>query len=352
MGTRSSTSSRGSGPVNAKPINPHPPGSVAAQQWDAAQAEYENSQLAKDRQAQEAAAAAEAEKQRKALMLEETQKRFEGYTPEQIKSVAGTGPEELQKTLAMRESALQGFAAPELAAMQAQMAAGQQAGQQQRERALQAALAQRGVQGGAAAALQAQMAQRAYQEKGAMDQEMMLRQAQRQREALGEYEGSVMGAFQREQERQFQELSARLAAEQAYQAQLALEAQQKEAETYATGQKEAAEAGGKIICTELYQQGLMDKAIFEADQAFGKLQDADVMAGYHAWAETVVGWMKASPAVTRIVYLIATPWSKQMAFQMGVEAKPNLIGKALMLFGVPMCKLIGKLKAKKVSYGY
>lgn len=294
---------------------------------------------------------AELEGQKKASQ-EEIKKRFEGYIPEQIKSVAGTGPEELQKTLAMRESALQGFAAPELAAMQAQMAAGQQAGQQQRERALQAALAQRGVQGGAAAALQAQMAQRAYQEKGAMDQEMMLRQAQRQREALGEYEGSVMGAFQREQERQFQELSARLAAEQAFQAEQALASQREEAEIYAKGQERAAAAGGKIICTELYHQGLMDKTIFEADQEFGKLQDPEVMAGYHAWAETVVKWMKASPVVTHIVYLIATPWSKQMAFQMGVEAKPNLIGKALMLFGVPMCKVIGKLKAKKVAHGY
>lgn len=284
--------------------------------------------------------------------LEEIQKRFQGYTPAPITSVSKTGPEELQKTLKQREEALKGFESSELAAMQAQMAAGQQAGQQQRERALQAALAQRGVQGGAAAALQAQMAQRAYQEKGAMDQEMMLRQAQRQREALGEYEASVMDAFQREQERQFQELSARLAAEEAFQAEQALGSQREEAEIYAKGQERAAAAGGKIICTELYHQGLMDKTIFEADQAFGKLQDPEVMAGYHAWAETVVGWMKASPTVTRIVYLIATPWSKQMAFQMGVEARPNLIGKALMLFGVPMCKLIGKLNAKKVAHGY
>jgi len=344
MGTRTSTSSAGQ--------NPYERGTGSYSQWEFEQKQKAESEAEKQRKAQEDAAAAQAEKERKALMLEETQKRFEGYTPEQIASVATTGSIEQQETLAKRKSALEGYNAPELAAMQAQMAAGQQAGQQQRERALQAALAQRGVQGGAAAALQAQMAQRAYQEKGAMDQEMMLRQAQRQREALGEYEGAVQTAYQNEQERQFQELSAKLAAEQAYQAQLALEAQQQEAETYAQGQKEAAEAGGKIICTELYQQGLMDKTIYEADQAFGKLQDPEVMAGYHAWAQTVVGWMKASPTVTYITCIIATPWAKQMAYEMGVGSKPNLVGKIMMLVGLPVCRLIGKLKAKKVAHGY
>jgi hypothetical protein len=321
--------------------------------YDAAKASVKSQEeAASQQQRQTQVAADEDKKAADKAALEEIQKRFEGYTPEQIASVATTGAIEQQETLAKRKSALEGYNAPELAAMQAQMATGQQAGQQQRERALQAALAQRGVQGGAAAALQAQMAQRAYMEKGAMDQEMMLKQAQRQREALGEYEGSVQTAYQNEQERLFQELSAKLAAEQAFQAEQALASQREEAEIYAQGQEDAAASGGKIICTELYQQGLMDKAIFEADQAFGKLQDADVIAGYHAWAETVVGWMKASQTVTRITYVIAMPWAKQMAYEMGVESKPNVIGKIMMTGGLPICRFIGKLKAKRVAHGY
>jgi hypothetical protein len=57
--------------------------------------------------------------------------RFEGYRPEEIKSVAAVGPQEMQETLAQRKSGLAGYQAPELEAMRAQMAAGQQAGQQQ-----------------------------------------------------------------------------------------------------------------------------------------------------------------------------------------------------------------------------
>lgn len=295
------------------------------------------------------AAADQAEKERKAKMLEDIQKRYEGYTPKKIETVAGAGPIEMQETLAKRKSALAGYSAPELAGMQAQVAAGQQAAQQQRERALQSALAQRNIQGGTAAALQAQMAQKAYQEKALMDQEMMMKQVERQRQALGEYERSVGGSLQTEQQKQFQELSARLAAEQAYQAQLALESQQKEAEIYAKGQKEAAQQG-KVICTELYNQGLMDRLVYEADQDFGKLQDYDVMLGYYTWAQYVVRWMKASSIVTNIVYCIATPWSQEMAFRMGGKSKPNFIGKILMTVGIPTCRIIGKYKAKRLIH--
>jgi hypothetical protein len=54
--------------------------------------------------------------------IAELQKRFEGYKPEEIKRVADVGPEEMKDILARRQSALAGFQAPELAAMQAQMA--------------------------------------------------------------------------------------------------------------------------------------------------------------------------------------------------------------------------------------
>lgn len=330
----------------AKKKNPHPPGSYEYNMWEAAQKAAADMEADKQREAQESAAAAEAEKQRKATMLQETQERFQGYTPEQIASVKGTGPQEVQDILAQRERGLAGYQAPELEAMRAQMAAGQQAGQQQRERALQAALAQRGIQGGSAAALQAQLAQQAYREKGQADTEMLLRQAERQRQALGEYEQGVMGSYQMAQERQFQELATKLAAEQAYQAQLGLEAAQKEAETFATGQKEAAKEG-KVICTELYHQGLMDKAIYEADQAFGKMQDAEVMIGYHTWALPVVRLMKRSKAATWLAHKIATPWAKHMAWEMGVGDRANFIGFVLMSVGLPVCRIIGRMVGKK-----
>lgn len=233
--------------------------------------------------------------------LRETIKRFESYMPGQITSVADTGPAEMQATLAQRQSALEGYQAPELEAMRAQMAAGQQAGQQQRERALQAALAQRGIQGGTAAALQAQMAQRAYQEKGAMDTEMMLRQEQRQREALGEYEKSVMGAYQAEQERQFQELSARLAAEQAFQAEQTRQAQLQEAQDYADAQVEAAEAQDSGLCCFIFLEA--DDGVLHriARRARDEMMTPRNRRGYYKLSEVFVPLMRKSSVFKFIV---------------------------------------------------
>lgn len=174
----------------------------------------------------------EQRRQKAAQIREETKTRFEGYKPSKIESVAETGPVEFKDILARRKAALEGYQAPELAAMQAQMATGQQAGQQQRQRALQAALAKQGIRGGAAAALQAQQGQQAYREKGAMDTEMMLKQEQRKREALGEYGTEVGGAYDREQRRQLQDLAVNLAAEQSSLAQQGLGQSSEEAQNY------------------------------------------------------------------------------------------------------------------------
>jgi hypothetical protein len=280
---------------------------------------------------------------------EEVRQRFAGLTPEAITSVAGAGPSELQETLAQRKDMLQGFSAPQLAAMQAQMAGGQQAGQQQRERALQAALAKQGIRGGAAASLQSQAAQQAYREKAAMDTDMLMKQAAKQEQALGAYEQGVMGAYQMAQERQFQEMAAKLAAEQQI---AALEASRLQAEATTQYGKDvkAASKDGKIICTELHRQGLMPTEIYEADQAFGRQlveSDPEVLVGYYAWAEGAVELMKRSKFWTAVAYVIATPWAKQMAFEMGVLPKPNLTGWVIMSVGMPICRMIGRLKSKK-----
>lgn len=279
--------------------------------------------------------------------------RFEGYRPEEIKSVAAVGPQEMQETLAQRKSGLAGYQADELEAMRAQMAAGQQAGQQQRDRALQAALAKQGIRGGAAASLQSQAAQQAYREKGQMDTDMMLKQAERQRQALGEYEQGVQGSLGYAQKQQFADLARNLSLEQVLAGKDIASMQASAAKDYGTKMVEAAEAKDKIICTELHDQGLMSKEVFEADQRFGKLQDAQTMAGYHVWARPIVKLMKKSKLFTWVVHKIATPWAEQMAFEMGVLDRPSLIGTVMMAVGLPACRLIGGLIVKKEkAHGY
>jgi hypothetical protein len=118
----------------------------------------------------------------------------------------------------------------------------------------------------------------------------------------------------------------------------------------------------KIICTKLFELGLMKRGIFEADQAFGQRlieTNPDIYNGYRAWAEIVVDWMEgkgpkmmpwmsdeefsaaAKKWSTTWAYDIATPWAEEMAYIMGEKETGSLTGKMIMGFGIPICKVVG-----------
>lgn len=118
----------------------------------------------------------------------------------------------------------------------------------------------------------------------------------------------------------------------------------------------------KIICTKLYELGLIEKNIYEADQAFGvKLvkERPDMYNGYIACAKIVVEWMdgrgpKMIPWMTDEEFSvavrkwsitwaqdIATPWAKELAYHMGKLEKSNLPGRMIMAVGLPICKAVG-----------
>jgi hypothetical protein len=120
--------------------------------------------------------------------------------------------------------------------------------------------------------------------------------------------------------------------------------------------------GGKIICTKLYELGLMSKEIYLADQAFGaELVQArpDIYNGYRAWAEIVVDWMdgagpKMMPWMTDEEFSaaaklwstawavdIATPWAEEMAYKMGKKESGSLTGRMITATGIPICKMVG-----------
>lgn len=120
--------------------------------------------------------------------------------------------------------------------------------------------------------------------------------------------------------------------------------------------------GGTVICTKLYELGLMSQKIYQADADFGaELQsiNPDVYHGYRAWADIVVDWMdgkgpKMMPWMTdeefsesisrwstRWAYNIATPWAEHMAYKMGALDKDNLTGRIITQVGMPICKAIG-----------
>lgn len=117
--------------------------------------------------------------------------------------------------------------------------------------------------------------------------------------------------------------------------------------------------GCKIICTKLYELGLMSEDVFKADQEFGeKLRETnpDIYNGYLSWAQMVVDWMegngpghcflfwirdkeKKKEFVKKVAvdwaYKIATPWAEWMA------GKKNNTGYALWAIGAPISKVVG-----------
>jgi len=96
--------------------------------------------------------------------------------------------------------------------------------------------------------------------------------------------------------------------------------------------------GATVICTELYRQGYLDEATWKADEAFGRTVDPVVLAGYYRWAPTVVRAMRRSSVVTRLVWVVAEPWTREMAHG------DSVVGKGLMRVGMAVCRRLGQLK--------
>jgi len=111
----------------------------------------------------------------------------------------------------------------------------------------------------------------------------------------------------------------------------------------------AGDAGGTVICTELYRQGLIDKHVYRADQRFGLRllrYDPDVITGYHFWATSVVRLMRKSPLFTQIVYKsVGEAWAREMSLREGLNGIGTVRGKLVIAIGIPTCRMIERLLA-------
>lgn len=111
----------------------------------------------------------------------------------------------------------------------------------------------------------------------------------------------------------------------------------------------------KIICSKLYDLGLMDYKTFEIDQKFGEiLANADplIMEGYQTWAQIVVDWMSGEGInmgipkevmrkwATKWAHDIATPWSKEMSLLMGSTSEVDKAGQRIMKIGKKLSKFV------------
>ncbi len=101
-------------------------------------------------------------------------------------------------------------------------------------------------------------------------------------------------------------------------------------------------SGDKIICAELYKQGLLAEYIFRPDEAYGNLVPRDTLEGYHLWATPLVSLMQRSSKFSRFMALLAIPVATELAHRMGV-GPGSRIGKFQLFWAEPTCKLMGKL---------
>ena len=123
-------------------------------------------------------------------------------------------------------------------------------------------------------------------------------------------------------------------------------------------------SGGTIICTALYELGLMNKDLYEADAKFGKYMEynePEIYNGYLAWAHKVVSWLngftpnvffwitnkekrkKAELAfIKKATLKIVMPWAHTMANTIDNSYSKNKTGERLMAIGSHFCKFIDK----------
>lgn len=104
-------------------------------------------------------------------------------------------------------------------------------------------------------------------------------------------------------------------------------------------------SGMSVICTELHRQGYISDEVIRKDAMFGLnlyLYDPCVLLGYQVWANKVAKLMAKSKLLTKLLAPIGVAWAENIA-----GTRPNLTGKIILKVGIPLCRFIGSLVARK-----
>lgn len=103
------------------------------------------------------------------------------------------------------------------------------------------------------------------------------------------------------------------------------------------------DGSGTVICTELWREGWLDDATYEADMIYGARQDQAVIDGYHRWAVPYVRLMQRPGLVgllaLGLALLFALPWARAMKAEVHGGRKP-LFGGMLLRLGPPLCRAL------------
>ena len=115
---------------------------------------------------------------------------------------------------------------------------------------------------------------------------------------------------------------------------------------------------GTVLCSLLHRRGYLTEDIWRLDAAYGQMTrdtDPDVYDGYYAWAQPIVEWIEKDTMLAKIgFHTLALPlvssWAKHIAHRMEPEMhKDNKLGKFILTFGTPICRLIGSTINKNIG---
>jgi hypothetical protein len=117
--------------------------------------------------------------------------------------------------------------------------------------------------------------------------------------------------------------------------------------------------GASVICTALHNLGLLDDAIFELDNQYGAMleyEQPEVLYGYREMATPLAQYIQkdtlGAKIARKLVAPVAQAWAKEMAHVMQPEVyKGNLLGKAIIKLGYPVCAYVGR-NTKEPVYGH
>ena len=105
--------------------------------------------------------------------------------------------------------------------------------------------------------------------------------------------------------------------------------------------------GGRVICTELYRQGLINKKDYILDLRFTELHlTPEHVKGYWYFAIPAVKSMRKSKLSTQFWKHIATNRIKDIKWRLG-KGKFNLLGRVYSSIFEPLCKFTGKFVKEK-----
>lgn len=105
-----------------------------------------------------------------------------------------------------------------------------------------------------------------------------------------------------------------------------------------------------VICSYFEEIGYIDAATWATNGAFAvKYLSPTTLRGYHFWGIPLVRWMRRNKVLLRFVWPFVKAWSDEMAHRMGHRKKGSLVGKLLLLIGIPICYFIGR-KAKEQDW--